>query len=214
MTQEFEEKFVCDNCGEIFTDFILYSTNMFESPDLDTRPGEMKRSTMDTWIHQCPNCKYILQSENELNDNTKSLIKTEEYQTCNGKNFKNDLTEKFYREGLILSQNGKFEDAAISFLEAAWTCDDVDDEKNAIYCRKCFLKNYEKINKKSEDIKLIRIDVLRRVGEFETILNECDPSIFLDDTMRDVAIFGIELAKKKDMGCYSIEDAFKENEKI
>ncbi len=48
----------CGHCGKSSKHMVLMSTNEFGSPDLDLRPPEMQRSTMDTWLKLCPACGY------------------------------------------------------------------------------------------------------------------------------------------------------------
>lgn len=212
MTTTYGKTFTCNNCGNRFEGRTLSSTNMMGSPDLDTRPPKMQRFTMDTWLQECPNCKYVLQNEGEkVSSEMKELIRSERYQTCDGRKFKNTLAERFYRNSLILEENEDYEDAMLSALQAAWLCDDAEDRKNADWCRGRFLENYEKLSmlERNLDLKLMRIDVLRRMGEFERVLEECDPSAFDQPIMNGIAMFHIRLAKDKDDKCYRIEDALK-----
>ncbi len=58
MTRIFEQEVECCVCQEKSKHMIIGSTNSFGSPDLDTRPPEMKRSTLSLWIQRCPSCGY------------------------------------------------------------------------------------------------------------------------------------------------------------
>jgi hypothetical protein len=49
----------CAHCGAKTACDVLNSTNEFGSADLDLRPPEMARSTMETWLQQCPRCYYV-----------------------------------------------------------------------------------------------------------------------------------------------------------
>ena len=51
MTQIFPILITCPICEHEFEIYQLASTNQMGSPDLDLRPPEMARSTMDTWTH-------------------------------------------------------------------------------------------------------------------------------------------------------------------
>jgi hypothetical protein len=56
MTTLYREKSRCAVCG-IATEYTsIGSTNAFGSPDLDTRPPEMQRSTIFAWVQRCPEC--------------------------------------------------------------------------------------------------------------------------------------------------------------
>jgi hypothetical protein len=48
----------CFVCGETNKYIELTSSNRFGAPDLDTRPPEMMRSTIYSWIQACPYCDY------------------------------------------------------------------------------------------------------------------------------------------------------------
>ena len=38
--------------------FFMASASIFEPPDLDTRPEDLMRSSIDLWIQTCPHCGY------------------------------------------------------------------------------------------------------------------------------------------------------------
>lgn len=54
MTTLYEAKAQCAVCGTESEYTGIGSTNSFGSPDLDTRPLKMKRSTIVDWIQRCP----------------------------------------------------------------------------------------------------------------------------------------------------------------
>ena len=59
MTQIFPSKITCPICENDFEIYLLASTNQMGAPDLDLRPPEMARSTMNTWTYECPHCSYV-----------------------------------------------------------------------------------------------------------------------------------------------------------
>ena len=58
MTTIFEEENHCSVCGSKSVQAVIRSTNTMGPPDLDTRPAEMERSTINYWIQTCPSCGF------------------------------------------------------------------------------------------------------------------------------------------------------------
>ena len=69
----------CWVCGEMSEQAGLASTNRFGSPDLDLRPPEMERSTMEWWLEECPHCGYVANDLSEKTDITKDWLKNNQY---------------------------------------------------------------------------------------------------------------------------------------
>lgn len=59
MTILAEHEVICAVCGEKNWQTVLESSSSFGQPDLDFRPSEMLRSTMETWLMECPRSGYI-----------------------------------------------------------------------------------------------------------------------------------------------------------
>ena len=97
--RNFDQK--CSVCAKSSPQPVLTSTNSFGYPDLDLRPPEMQRSTMGTWIHECPHCGYVAGSLEEESDISEDFLKGDEYLTCEGLDFKSDLSKLFFRSYLI-----------------------------------------------------------------------------------------------------------------
>ena len=126
LIRKFEK--MCAVCGKTSLQPILLSTNSWGYPDLDLRPPEMQRSTMCTWLQECPHCGYI---KSNLEDNLEAspdLLKSDEYLTCEGNKFKSDLSKRFYRHYLISKVKKNHVSEFYSLLHCAWTCDDAEDE--------------------------------------------------------------------------------------
>lgn len=210
--RKYEKK--CAVCGETSLQQIMMSTNTWGYPDLDFRPAPMHRNTMNTWLQKCPHCGYVASNlENEL-EVSADILKTEEYLTCEGNDFKSDLSKRFYRHYLISKAENDHGSEFLSLLHCAWTCDDKDDEL-AIEMRKLALKSIDNIDTETKDEKnnllIIKADLLRRSLQFDELINEFS-EILLDNECLDAIIqFQIELAIKKDSDCHTIEDMLKEN---
>jgi len=58
MTTMYEQNVDCFFCGTSSQHGSISSSNTLGSSDLDTRPAEMKRSTICYWVQRCPSCGY------------------------------------------------------------------------------------------------------------------------------------------------------------
>ena len=76
MTTLDEAKKKCAVCGKISAHFEVTSTNTFGAPDLDTRPPEMMRSTMDMWVQECPSCGYLSGGSEKLREGEVERVST------------------------------------------------------------------------------------------------------------------------------------------
>lgn len=207
---KFEKK--CSVCGRTSLQPVLGSTNTWGYPDIDLRPPEMQRSTIDTWLVECPHCGYVASNiENKL-EVPADILKTDEYLTCEGKNFKSKLSERFYKHYLISKAKKDYDSEFLSLLHCAWTCDDRDDEL-AVEIRKMALKSMYKIDSQDEDeknaLKLIEADLLRRSLQFDEVIEKFKDVILDDETQNDIISFQIELSMNKDSDCHTVEEVVK-----
>lgn len=103
---------------------------------------------------------------------------------------------------MILDDN---EEKFYSLLHCAWACDDVNDEKNSLLMRnKCL--DYIDFLKVSDDMMLVKADLMRRSNHFDELVKEYSTKSFENDIYNRICDFQIEKALKKDNGCYAIED--------
>ena len=202
----------CAVCGAInmYTD--VMSTNTFGgSPDLDLRPAEMARSTMHSWVQECPKCGYVSKRISDQTYVSRLWLQSEKYLTCDGIPFVSDLAKIFYRYYLLNSRKSKLEDAFFAILHAAWACDDAKDKANAKHCREIGIvlgrllieENCDGVDK----IKLICADMMRRAGKFNQLISTYESAQFGDDLSNQILEFQIERAKARDVSCYRIDDA-------
>jgi len=149
--------------------------------------------------------------ENEL-EVPADILKTDEYLTCEGKNFKSKLSERFYKHYLISKAENNHDSEFLSLLHCAWTCDDNDD-KLAVEIRKMALKSMYKIEPQEDDeknaLKLIEADLLRRSLQFDEVIRKFKDVILEDKTQNDIISFQIELSMNKDSACHTVEEVVK-----
>ena len=207
MMDKFDIK--CSVCGKPSPQWILMSTNSFGYPDLDLRPPEMQRSTMNTWISECPHCGYVAADLEMESDVSKNFLESEEYLTCEGYDFKGKLSKLFYKSYLISKQNNNVYNCFFNLRNCAWDCDDHDDE-NAVAIRKQALVYLDEIIQTDDEEKntfmVIKSDFLRRSGEFDQLINEYGDLTIGEEILDKIIRFEIEKALEKDTKCYTIED--------
>ena len=207
MINNHDEK--CWVCGKPSPQPVLLSTNSMGYPDLDLRPPEMQRSTMNTWIHECPHCGYVASDLGDELKISKDFLKCNEYLTCDGHDFKGELSKRFYKKYLIAKQSDDTLGCFLALRNCAWKCDDFDDE-NAKDIRKLALPYLDALIEKDDEDKntllLIKSDFLRRSGEFEHVISEYENMTIGEELMDNIVQFQIQKAIEKDAGCYTVKD--------
>lgn len=198
----------CPMCGYEWSEVELGSTNEFGSPDLDTRPPEMMRSTMAYWISECPECGYVAADMERMPMIRKSFIEKEAYKTCDGFDFVSNLSRAFYRYYLILRKKHRNKDAIFTLLHTIWTCDDANDP-NAVVLRQRLAEIIERrlSIKRDESLDLIRADLLRRSGQFERLIDEYKDKKYSENLLNNIIKFQIKLAEEKDDKCHLVSEA-------
>lgn len=209
MTMIDDIEMICSVCGKSSPQPVLLSTNAFGYPDLDFRPPSMQRETMNTWVHECPHCGYVSQNLADELQISKDFLKTDEYLTCDGHDFKGKLSGIFYRQYLIARQMNDTMKCFLALRNCAWKCDDYSDENSSAIRKKAIPYIDELIQNHYEDrdsYLLIKADFLRRSGEFEQVIGEYESVTFDDDVLNKIILFQIEKAKENDVQCYTVED--------
>ena len=205
--RDFDKK--CAVCTKTSPQTVLGSTSTLGYPDLDLRPSEMKRSSMFAWLQECPHCGYVaVNIEKEL-EASPELLKSDEYLSCEGYEFKSDLAKIFFKHFLISKAEGNYRPQFFSLLHCAWKCDDAEDEL-AVEIRKMALKSIDKIDAGSDgekdNLKLIKADLLRRSLQFDRLISEFKDVVFDDKLKNEVIDFQLELAANNDSACYTLGD--------
>lgn len=165
---------------------------------------------MFAWLQECPHCGFVARDIEQTHVKVApDFLKSDEYLTCEGHDFKSDLAKRFYGHYLISKANNIHDVAFYSLLHCAWVCDDNNDDF-AVDIRKLALKSLDKVDAKNDDerdnLKLIKADLLRRSLQFDELIGEFKDVFFEDKIKNEVINFQLELAAKKDSGCYAIED--------
>ena len=214
-TINFDTK-TCALCGHESTFAVLGSTNAFGSPDLDLRPPEMQRSTMEYWVEACESCGYRSHDISELIDDAPDIVRSEPYQRQLEDSSCPPLANSFLCYALIQENAGEFSSAGQSAIHAAWACDDAEMTDAARSCREravSLLRRARAHEQIEEDppgaAEALMVDLMRRSERFDEAREICRDGLqkTMEPVIADVLRFQQSLIDKHDTGAYSIEDA-------
>jgi len=208
MTSYDERNVRCFCCGRASSQQILASTNSRGSPDLDQRPPEMMRSTMDAWLEQCPSCSYVATDLGKGDAGDKEFVSSEGYQALRTGSHLCGLSCRFLLGAALAGHHGDAQTAFRRTLSAAWIADDMRQLEVARALRRqaaaCVLRSTN-----STDLRLRLLDVLRRSAEWDaaTALGAEMTAEKLEHPLSAIVRFQSETIKNRDDKCYSVEEA-------
>ena len=199
----------CFVCGTENEYCVVASTNSFGPSDLDTRPPEMQRSTMNYWVQTCPVCGYAATDVSDDTAVTRAFLETESYKTCDGIPFRSELAKAFYRHSLIQAADHRKEDAFFALLHTAWACDDKNDEACAVQMRNQAIAIANDLlvcgNMEHKDtLRVMRADLLRRASRFDELLDQYAYADYQDELLNSILRFEKEMARKKNFSTFFI----------
>jgi hypothetical protein len=217
MTTIFSSDVRCAVCGHESHVSQIGSTNSFGSSDLDTRPPEMKRSTIWAWVFSCPGCGYCASDLAEDVGELNAIVCSPDYQArlkdkrCPAK------ANEFLCQALIAKHLGGMQVAAWSTLHAAWICDDsAKHAQQAIECRKAALALLLEAERAGDPMfddpagsGAMRVDLLRRSGDFPAARAAVDSMIVGADEgiIRSILIFQKHLIEASDTAAHLVSEA-------
>lgn len=217
MTRIYKGNRTCSVCGTTSEHAIFQSSNQ-HGADLDTRPGEMMRSTMYVWIQPCPSCGYCAPDISMEIAQAKQIIGSTKY----GEQVKNEsypeLANHFLCWAIIQEETGNYPEAGWGALHAAWACDDAGMNNSAHACRLRAIQLFQQAKKRkmpfAQDAgveEAILADLLRRTGQFGLVKKVCSEGLGKKPNARvkQMLNFQIVLAVRHDEKCYTVDDAQK-----
>lgn len=218
--QTFKKKIKCSICGHESVQPKLKGFSTYGA-NLDLREISLG-SILDYNLEMCCTCGYVATDIAAKTVINMSDLRCESYRTCDGffPDFRSGVPEgnyerisvKYYRLYLIQMNSGNLEGAFFAIRDAAWACDDINDKDKAILFRKIALPLLEymilnPVEYDKETLDIIRIDFLRRSGQFCKILSDYKGKNFSQDAFNKILKFQIAKAKQSDSSSYKIEDA-------
>lgn len=207
MTLPIELHLKCAVCGQEHDTLGLASTNMLEPPDLDTRPGEMMRSTMSYWLQRCPSCGYVSPNIEKCSVEIAEIVRSDPYQHQLNHPDYPELANEFLAWSYLSEQAGKMADAGWASLHAAWICDDKNQEKAAERCRLRAIEFFEQAGNHGQsfsrgkgDELAIFADLYRRTSQFEKAREVCEKGLRrrLKKLIKSILQYQLELIAAKD----------------
>lgn len=218
MTTIFGKEIECAVCGSKNEFSVIGSTNAMGSPDLDLRPPEMQRSTIDTWIQECSECGYCFEDVSELVSNAAEIITSDKYEMLGTDRSFPKLARQFLKYACLVEGENRL-DSAMAHLWAAWVCDDEDRKSaEARVCREmamldmsCLLPHPD--SEEGVSNAAIHIDMLRRTEKYSEAVNMIEKLLdyqSLNDVVRAVLEFQLDRCSKSDNKCYTVADAYNE----
>ncbi len=221
MTTLYKKKARCAVCG-FETEYTgIRSTNAFGSPDLDTRPPEMERSTIFAWVRRCPECGYCASDVSKAPSQAAALVHSTEYARQLSDSTYPELANSFLCKALIDESSGDYAAAAWALIHAAWACDDAGKPEPARVCHSKAVDMIEKALSSGQTIAeqdgadiAIRVDLLRRAGrltEARQLIATKRP-VITEDIISKILDFQEVLLAKGDEACHSIAEALGDHE--
>jgi hypothetical protein len=137
--------FTCPNCGKVYEDLIIMSTNTFGGWDSEFRAYAAGFDPLGLLVHTCPECgcpdreSLGLEDEAKLSQQEKALIRSLLRDYCRRHGIKpKDFTSSHGYEVLaeiLLLRRSPEKVVAAAYLRAAWKADDINQAARAVACR-------------------------------------------------------------------------------
>ncbi|MFT8243194.1 hypothetical protein [Roseomonas sp. BN140053] len=107
-----------------------------QAPDLDLRPGEPLRSTMATWLQQCPHCGYAAPDISRVHPAVAQAVAAAPFRALVNDTSHPALARRFLGWAHVLEESGALHAAAEATLQAAWVADDENQPELASLWRR------------------------------------------------------------------------------
>lgn len=133
------------------------------APDLDMRPGEPARSTLDQWIRVCRSCGAAAPDLARLSEREAAIVKGSGYETT--PLIGPEAALPFLKWAAICRETSNRAAEAEALLQAAWIADDTGDADAACALRRRVAALWAMAP--DTETGLRRLDVLRRCGDFD-----------------------------------------------
>jgi hypothetical protein len=128
------------------------------APDLDMRPGEPTRSTMNEWVRICPGCGAAAPDLATLRRDAVAIVRSVAYRVMDAIP---ESARPFVRWAMLCPSNERHE----ALLQAAWVADDIPDELAARDLRREAAAAWGDPADIESALRLV--DVLRRAEAFD-----------------------------------------------
>jgi len=216
MTTVCKEETECSICNKKSSHELIMSTNEFGYPDLDTRPPEMRRSTMVYWVQECPYCGYCNENIGYANKEYPELIKTESYRDQLKNKDYPQLANRFLCNSFLTERDKSYKESGLQSLYAAWACDDSPEHSEmAIKCRERAYDLFQLAKSNGENILnndledgVILVELLRRMKRFDEGLEKCIKELSKNSNgiLKKILEYEKLLIENKDSNCHNVRE--------
>jgi hypothetical protein len=216
MTTFYKENAVCAVCGSEKEYEGIASTNMFGSLDLDTRPPEMKRSTIFAWVQRCPQCGYCAVDVTEPRPGAQVVVSGEEYRNQLNDPEYPELANSFLCQAIVDRESGDYVDATWALIHAAWVCDDFELPAQAGACRQKAADmlavaeaHGQQVAEQEGASTVILVDLLRRSNQLQKArqLIATGQGSNTEDIIWRILDFQSTLLDRNDVSCHTVAEA-------
>lgn len=204
---------ICGNCGAQVAITVVTSTYQRGAPDLDLRPPSLVRETLRFQINSCSLCGYCGDDLTVWSESDRRILESDEYSKIRAGRLP-ELAKSFACSALIRERRADFLSAAHDWLRAAWACDDAGDDSQAREMRE---RSLEILRRAIEtglpeegptevDLKLLKIDLLRRSGQFDRAEALCAELCAqdLDSYLRMIVEYQVSLITERDSASHTL----------
>ena len=161
----------CAVCGkDSYHNKFNGSTNTFA----ETFPDKIKSSTLPYLIQRCPSCGYCSPELSELIKGADEQLDSDEYRAQLINEKFPELANSFLCSWLLHEYMEEYGKAGWDCLYAARVCDDKENNKAAIYCRKRTYSMFveamdsgQKFMESPNKERLLLVDIARKAGMFK-----------------------------------------------
>jgi len=199
----------CAVCGRESRQRRLRAVSQNGPPDLDLRPAEMARSTMQHWLQQCPACGYAAPRIDEADPQAAAIVTAGPYRALLAETSFPPLARRFLCRAMLLEETGDLHGAAEATLQAAWVADDARKPDLARAWRLDAVALFRQGPMPPLEQRVRIVDILRRAGDFggaAAQAGELERSSLPDPVDRVVA-FERRLIAAGDIRAYTVASA-------
>lgn len=194
----------CMHCGCETSFDVMEDVTEYGPPDLDTRPSETKRSTINFGVQRCPNCHYASDDISQLVPFDDGILKSERYLEIHNSSYPYNA-RSYMMASLIKESVEDYEKAAYFMLNACWVLDDnnIDSYEERLEAASLYLKG-----DLDQTTKLIVIDLYRRAESFDDAKELLDSEDIseLPGGLKDCYDFERILIDKGDSDCHNFNE--------
>ena len=218
MTTIHRHDMTCAVCGHETETIVIGSTNQFGASDLDFRPPEMARSTIDYWLHECASCGCCAVDLARLDPRVPDIVRRPAFRAMRaGLGDLSDSARKFRTATFIACELGDYAGAFLRALHEAWVHDDETDDIRARAVRLDAVDFLHQVHQSGLRVypemgadEVVVVDLFRRAGEFDRAAAICSDVLSkpCPNEVRVVLEFQRSLCDRRDSDCHTMDEVF------